>query len=399
MKCLWIARYIPHPMDAGAKVYSAQLAESVAATGVAVRFLGFGRTQAIPSDTRIDWVPIAGGKRGRAPALFSTLPVAAAIDATSAYAVELEQQLREEWDAIIFDGYGSGWALDRCIEYRRRANGRRPLLVHVSHNHEETLWRTMARESSESMPRRFVHWQNYIKVRALERRIARSVDLLTTITDEDADAFRATAARNATVTLTPGHTGWRSGQRVIDARVPRRVILVGSFRWVMKQENLRRFIKIADPLFAEENIELDVVGDVAGNLLDDFLQSCRATRFCGFVDDLAPLMANARMAVVPELIGGGFKLKFLDYIFARVPVATLGQATAGFPPELRAATLARDDLESLVRAIAGHIDNFRELNRMQECAYSAVESSFNWQDRGLWLKQAMARTRQERRGS
>jgi glycosyltransferase involved in cell wall biosynthesis len=399
MKCLWIARYIPHPMDAGAKVYSAQLAEAVAATGVAIRFLGFGRTQAIPADTLIDWVAISGEKRRRAPALFSTLPVAAAIDATHAYAAELDSQLSEPWDVIVFDGYGSGWALDRCLKYRKRANGRRPLLIHVSHNHEETLWRAMARESSESMPRRFVHWQNYIKVRALERRIARSVDVLTTITDEDAHAFRASAARDATVTLTPGHTGWRAGRRVIDGRVPRRVILVGSFRWVMKQENLRRFLAIADPVFAAEDIELEVVGDVAGNLLDEMLQRCRATQFCGFVDDLAPLMANARMAIVPELIGGGFKLKFLDYIFARVPVATLAQATAGFPATVREATLARDDLESLVRAIVQHIDNFHELNRMQECAYSAAESSFEWKDRGLWLQQAMARTRQERRGA
>ena len=105
------------------------------------------------------------------------------------------------------------------------------------------------------------------------------------------------------------------------------------------------------------------------------------------------------MAVVPELIGGGFKLKFLDYIFARVPVATLTQAAAGFPQAIREATLRRDDLESLVDAIVAHIDNFRELNRMHERAYSAAESSFEWQDRGLWLQQAMSRTRQERWGA
>ena len=105
------------------------------------------------------------------------------------------------------------------------------------------------------------------------------------------------------------------------------------------------------------------------------------------------------MAVVPELIGGGFKLKFLDYIFARLPIATLAHATAGFPAAVREATLARDDLESLVRATVEHIDNFRALNRMQECAYSAAESSFDWKDRGLWLQQAVARTRQERFGT
>ncbi|HZF15733.1 MAG TPA: glycosyltransferase [Steroidobacteraceae bacterium] len=398
LRCLWIARYIPHPMDAGAKVYSARLAESVAATGASVRFLGFGRVSAVPPQSRIEWVAVPGEKRGRAPAFFSTLPVAAATDATSAFATELDRQLREPWDAIVFDGYGTGWALERCLAHRNRHASAPPVLVHVSHNHEETLWRSMARESSESMPMRIVHWQNYIKVRALERRIVRNVDLLTTITDEDAREFRRTTAREASLTLTPGHAGVRTPSRVIDARVPRRVILVGSFRWVLKQENLRRFIALADPVFAKHDIELDVVGDVAGNLLNDLQESTRATRFCGFIDDLTPYFAQARMAVVPELIGGGFKLKFLDYIFARVPVATLSQAAAGFPAAIREATLARDDFESLIEAIVSHIDYFRELNRMHERAYSAAESQFDWQDRGLWLQQAMASTRRARPG-
>ena len=49
MKCLWIARYIPYPLDAGAKVYSAKLAESLAASGVTVRFMGIGESAAIPA--------------------------------------------------------------------------------------------------------------------------------------------------------------------------------------------------------------------------------------------------------------------------------------------------------------------------------------------------------------
>ena len=42
LKCLWIGRNIPYPLDEGAKVYSAKLAESLAAAGASIRFLGFG---------------------------------------------------------------------------------------------------------------------------------------------------------------------------------------------------------------------------------------------------------------------------------------------------------------------------------------------------------------------
>jgi glycosyltransferase involved in cell wall biosynthesis len=393
MRCLWIARYIPYPMDAGAKVYSAELAESLAAAGVSIRFLGFGRTDAGPAQSRVEWVSVPGEKRHQAAAICSTLPLAAAIDATGAYAALLDEQLREDWDAIVIDGYGAGWALDRCLARRNRRY--RPLLVHVSHNHETALWRSMAREASVSLPKRLVVCQNYLKVRALERRIVRSVDLLTTITAEDARAFGHARTHERALTLTPGHSGWRATEREIDSHTPRRAIIVGSFRWAIKQENLRRFIELADPILAHNEIELDVVGDVPGPLLGALQGRCRATRFHGFVDDLAPLLSQARIAVVPELIGGGFKLKFLDYIFARVPVATVTQAAAGFPENIRRATLARENLSTLTAAIVSHIDSFDELNRMQHRAFGAAEALFNWRDRGLQLEQAMSRLHQK----
>jgi hypothetical protein len=42
------------------------------------------------------------------------------------------------------------------------------------------------------------------------------------------------------------------------------------------------------------------------------------------------------MAVIAEPIGGGFKLKLLEYIFNRVPVASLAVCTHGLPEHLRA---------------------------------------------------------------
>lgn len=397
MKCLWIARYIPYPMDAGAKVYSAQLAQSLAAAGVSIRFLGFGRAAAAPAQSRIEWIAVPGEQRGRAAALFSALPLAAASDATDAYVALLDEQLCERWDVIVLDGYGAGWALDRC--YASPNGQQRPLLVHVSHNHEAALWRSMVRGARTSLPKRLALCQNYLKVRALECRIVRNVDLLTTITAEDALAFGHSGTHERALTLTPGHTGWKATERVIDSLTPRRAIIVGSFRWAMKQENLRRFVELADPILARNDIELDIVGDVPGALLDPLRERCRATRFFGFVDDLAPFLSQARIAVVPELIGGGFKLKFLDYIFARVPVATLSRAAAGFPDDIRRATLSCEDLPALTTAIVSYIDRFDELNRMQQSAFGAAEALFDWRDRGLQLQQAMRHLRQELPGS
>jgi polysaccharide biosynthesis protein PslH len=396
LRCLWIARYIPYPLDAGAKVYSAKLAESLAEAGAMVRFLGFGDVRAVPErGASVEWCEVPGHKRGYAAAVFSSLPIAAAIDATRAYRTLLESQLGERWDAIVFDGYGSGWALNRCLAHRSNAKSPPAVLVHVSHNHEANLWQLMAGECRGSALKRIALRSNANKASTLERRLVRAADLLTTVSDEDRRSLGAALDDTRAIVLTPGYDGWSALARRIGAGTPRRVILMGSFQWVVKRENLVRFLTLADPVFQEHGIGLDVIGEVPADLLPELRARCRATSFHGFVAEVEPLFARARLGVVPECIGGGFKLKFLDYIFGRLPVATLSQAAAGLPPELRRTLLTNDTLDGLVRAIVSHMDRIEELNRMQERAFALAQERYRWSARGEQLRHAIADVQQQ----
>ena len=400
MRCLWISRHVPYPMNEGLKVYSAKLSEALAQAGAFVRVLGFGSTAATPKNrAHMEWVAVPGDRRRTAIALLNRFPLTAAVDSTSAYRALLEEQLREPWDAIIFDSYGTGWALDRCKVYRSTPLGAKTVLVHVSHNHEEVLWHSMARQAEAGLPKRLALWQNYYKVRGLERRLLREVDLVSAITIEDEQALRAHRSDNNTLTLTPGYDGGVAPERVIDASVPRRAVVVGSFQWVVKRENLARFVEHADARFAANDIELVVAGDVPDDLKQTLLATCRATRFEGFVADLAPFLACARIAIVPELIGGGFKLKFLDYIFGRVPVATVDAAAAGLPQKLREELITSTDFAGLTTAIIEHIDRLEHLNRLQTAAFEQARTLYRWEDRGLQLKQRIAELQKERSSS
>jgi hypothetical protein len=222
----------------------------------------------------------------------------------------------------------------------------------------------------------------------------RAVDLLTTITDEDRSTLGAAVARGRSLSITPGYTGPIVSARRITAATPRRVILMGSFQWVVKQENLTRFVEIADPIFEEKGIEMDVVGDIPKAFLGALKARCRATYFHGFVTDVAPYLDRARIGIVPESIGGGFKLKFLDYIFGRVPVATVSQAVAGLPEELRLAMLKNDTLAGLVSQIVSHIDRIDELNRLQDRAFALGKAQFDWNIRGKRFVEAIAAIRE-----
>jgi hypothetical protein len=397
MRCLWISRHIPFPPNEGAKVYSGNLAQSLAQSGAFVRFLGFGDASAAPDAAGgVEWLAVPGERRGKALAAFSRRPIAAAIDATNSYGALLEAQLHEQWDAVVLDGYATGWALDRCLAYRNKRPAHPPVLVHVSHNHEEVLWRAMACEARGSILKKWTLRRNASKVSMLERRIVRNVDLLTTITDEDRRSLGAGLDHNRSLSLTPGYSGWIAAERRITSATPRRVVIIGSFQWIVKQENIARFVMAADPIFKEHGIELDVVGEVPQALLSMLRERCRATCFHGFVSNPAPLLARARIAIVHESIGGGFKLKLLDYLFGRVPIATVSQAAAGLSDELQRAMLTDRTQAGLIDQIVSHIDRFDQLNRMQEQAFALGNAQFKWSVRGERFLQAIADIRQQR---
>jgi glycosyltransferase involved in cell wall biosynthesis len=391
-RCLWLARELPFPQDSGDRIHSARLALALAEAGAEITFAGLHGGDASPDapppgPAPVTWHGITSGRRSMWRALVSGEPLQSAVHATPAYARTVRALLRERWDTIVLDHYGSSWLLPQ-MRHARAGIGARPLLVHLSHNHEASLWRGMMERYEGPFIKRAALWQNTLKIARAERRLADAADLLCCITAEDALAFAAEGVRTPSIVLTPGYSGPVVASRTIGADTPRRAVLVGSFRWVVKQENLRALVQQADAAFAQHGITLDVVGDMPAGVRDA-LANCAAVRVHGFVDDLAPLLAGARVALVPEVIGGGFKLKLLDYVFHRVPVVTLHDAAAGLPAALRHAMLGCADLPALVDTVVRHIDDLPLLDRLQNQAFEAARHAFDWSDRGRTLLAAM----------
>ena len=304
----------------------------------------------------------------------------------------LDKLLEQEWDAIVLDHYGTAWALRRVVRHAERP-GKKIVVVHVSHNHEENLSHALFKANSSFTVRGGVLLLNWLKIAFWERRMTSMPDIVTAITREDRDAYWSRSSMPVYLTLTPGHSGAIVNRRVINAATPRNVVIVGSYRWGVKEQNLRKLLLEADNLFVANGIILHVIGDVTDSLKQEFQGKLRSTVLHGFVDDFAPYLAESRIALVPEVVGGGFKLKFLDYIFGRIPVATIEEASAGLPEEIRRTMLQSPDMKSLVESILHNIDDIDLLNEMQEKAFEAAANQFSWADRGSTLVQSIIELR------
>jgi polysaccharide biosynthesis protein PslH len=274
---------------------------------------------------------------------------------------------------------------------QQRFNGARakPKLVYISHNHEESLRARVAENQSNGV-RRLAVQMDALKVTCLERSLVDAVDLITAITPEDGDLYRARRSDKHIDVLTPGYCGRRLDRRSITEGLPRRAVVVGSFDWIAKRMNLEEFVNVADPIFATAGAELQVVGSAEESFLDRLRRSAAATEFTGPVQSVSPYLDQARVAVVPERSGGGFKLKVLEYVFNRMPILALNGSVSGVPLNDRDGILLYRSHEELAKGILAVMDDVALRNRMQERAYSLCRDEFSWSRRGQHLLSSIA---------
>lgn len=385
-RVLWLARAMPLPLDAGDRMYTGFLAQALAEAGANVCFVGLpspDATDANPQDclSSLEFRIVPGKPASQYRALASSLPLVAGRFGTGEYKRVLISLLEEQWDAIVLDQYALIWALPIL---RTRAGKRLPL-IHVAHDFETQVTRDLAEAYHGNRLRKAVLTLNARRTARAERALAETCEAIVTLTAEDADAFRSIGAGGDIAVIPPGYNGTRVGARRIDGNTPRRVAIVGSYQWIVKQHNLRAFLNVADALFDRAGIELAIVGGAPGDFRRKLEASCKASRFLGYVDDLPAFLQTCRMGLVIEAVGGGFKLKVLDYVMTRTPVAGLESALAGQAGEVVRHCLKAPDSAALCDEIIAAIDDFERLNAMQEAAFGAASRQYDWAENGKRL--------------
>lgn len=293
-----------------------------------------------------------------------------------------------EWDAIVFDSICVGWALSLVQQHYAHSKSR-PKLVYLSHNHEESVARAIA-DSVRHPLRRRIKRIDALKVAHLERALARNADLVTSNSPDDCQKFRDGLQGRPVEFLPPGYGGPRTLTRHISSVIPRRAIIVGSFDWIAKRVSLEDFLEVADGQFAKAGVELYVVGSAEETFLARLRRKCVATKFTGRVPDIGSYVSQARLALVPDQLGG-FKLKALDYVFNRLPILGIAGSVPGMPLHPGESILLYPDHQALTRGVLEVIDNFDVLNQMQGLAYTACDDQFDWESIGRRLVRDISR--------
>jgi glycosyltransferase involved in cell wall biosynthesis len=396
MRCLWLTLADPEPASNGQLLYSKGLIEAAAQAGLALTVIGLARPEhpRYGADPRgIDWRFAQEVPRNAWQRLLSPYPAMA-----QPRSPELHRQLacalaEQSWDAVIFDSICTAWALPAVLQF---ANDRRPgpRLVYIAHNHEMTVARHLA--GSARGLRRLQRQLDRLKTIALEHRLLAAADVVTSNTPDDRAKYIADSGRDVLL-LPPGYDGPRVLGRTIDNSVPRRAILVGSLDWPVKRLSVEAFLEAAAIPLAQEGVQLQLVGEAEHDYLGRLRRRFPSVDFVGRVADVGPYLQQARLALVPDQIGG-FKLKGLDYVFHRLPILAMRVALPGMPLEEGRSVALFDSHQRMAQGVLSLIDDFATLNAWQERAYAACSDKFNLERIGRDLRASIEQAGIEQAG-
>lgn len=378
-RVLYLTKVYPYPpATAGDAVYSKGIIEAFSnAFRITVLCADSGANRR--NTSLIDW-HIAGPQRsGRIGSVFSRWPLIAWKNATHDYSTELDRLLEKEWDAIVLDNLGLVHALPRAKSYRAKHPGTR--LVYISHEYEYQTRRSKYISYKLSLPKRILAELDLAKVRKSEKSLLKSCDIVTVINTSDLEPFRKIMPEKKYLPLPPGYDGPIVESRQITSETPRRVLLLGGRRSEQKRQILLDWMEVAYELLTKSGIEMVIVGDMEDSLHYHLKTNYPGAQVLGFVEDLEALIATARMGLIADTVGGGFKLRLLTHVFERLPIVGLSDAINGLPTLNGEGYLGANSLHELAGLVCKVIDDTAHLNALHETAFAHCASAYSWQTR------------------
>jgi glycosyltransferase involved in cell wall biosynthesis len=153
----------------------------------------------------------------------------------------------------------------------------------------------------------------------------------------------------------------------------RHLVWLSSFSYRANLAGLRHFLDRGWPALRRAGFRLTLVGSGLTERVRAGLAPIDGLDLLGYVEDLRPVLARARAAVVPVWSGAGVKLKTLMLLAHSVPVFTTPVGAEGVPAT-EAVRLA-DTPEALAAEILG--SSAAELDAMAAAGARLIEGQFS----------------------
>jgi len=364
-KILWLSGEYLLPADSGLYRYSLDMMNALSEMGHDVRAIGRRRTPDNVDATPDDWTLLPHRQPPMWRKMLHTLPVKVVEVWDADYAGAVKSSLATfEPDIVLFDHLRTAAALDLLPDDVPS--------IYVSQNDETAVKEKMIPAATGI--RKAALTVDLKKIERFEDRLLNECEGVSAISVADIQTFRDRGTTVPIVHTLPSYRGSRIPSRTITADTPRRLAMISTLYWGAKIDNMVMALRGLKPVIDDG---VDVVVFTGGYQPPPEIAAAYPTvSFEGYVDDFDAALADCRVGVVYEPVGGGFKMKTLDFIFHRVPLVTGHTSTMSLPLTPGASVVQAHDEQELGQVVAEIIDDIDRLNDLQNAAFETCRDLF-----------------------
>lgn len=249
-------------------------------------------------------------------------------------------------------------------------------LIYISHNVEYLLSYNLAK-FNKSLWKKALHWQDSIKTKWFEKKHLLLFDAVSAISEHDAEYFKEIYGIEKVVIFRPFV---ESKTYLLDSskKMFNRLIIGGSFDWPPKRENLLMFLNSSNFNRLQTNgIQVIIAGKADPKFVEFVNNTYSGVLMTGAVPSLIPYYDECGIAVIPEKLGGGFKLKVLEAAISKTAIFAISGAITKSNFNNEKHFFEKPTFEELIEEIIKVQDNPEELSEKIENAYKVATSDYS----------------------
>ena len=388
MNILQLSARLPYPLTDGGAIGIFKITESVAKLGNQITFLTYPDPDPAITrsaltvmsefcDIRLTSKPLPSRMRTIIRTLFR-----------GAYAVErrmmkemydlIESAIREkQFDIVHCDHSHMG----KYALWIKQKFGL-PVIIR-QHNVEAQIYERFAIHASNPAARWFGRIQSR-RLHSEEKRFVRGVDGVAAISEEDAAIMRQYAP-GAKIQVIPAGVDLDFFQPTDPmAEDSNMITWIGRFVWEPNTDAVLYFLKDIFPLIlkARPHTVFHIIGAGAENLQDSAEHFGQNVIIHGFVDDIREYLARSSVLVVPLRIGGGMRIKILEFCAAGKAIVSTHIGAEGNIALNDRDIVLRDDAESFSTAVVELLNNSELRHTLGTNSRKLAEDHYSWKSVG-----------------
>ncbi len=255
-------------------------------------------------------------------------------------------------------------------------------IVLREHNFESLIYERFAKTEPNPVKRLIAKIHGW-RLKREETRFLKNFDAVAAITNEDAELMRRTVPE-AIIKVIPAGVDTEYFRPSDQLEDPNQVLWIGSLAWDPNYDAVRYFLTSIFPLILSSKPELkfDVIGMESERVRKYAARFGGQVRLLGRVPDVRDYLARSAVLVVPLRIGGGMRLKLLDFFAAGKPVVASTIAAEGNLAQNAIHALIRDEAASFAGGVLELTSNEALRGRLGHAARDLVMREYSWEKIG-----------------